>query len=285
MNNLKKKIDQIAQDIIKNYQKYSFESRHYKKNKESLCAFYEKKQKNKKKYIGILRDNIHFPYFKMGTINSSHLFGIDEIIIFSFYWLKKRNFLNAADLGANIGLHSIILSKLGYRVKSYEPDTEHFEKLNSNIKSNSCTKINTYRKAVDSTDKNATYTKIINNTTGSFINKSKKKTFGPIRKYRVRCEKFKKILKWAHLLKIDVEGIEAKLFCSTKGKDWEEKVAIMEIGSKENAIKIFSHSKKEKIFLFSQKVKWAIATKFQDLPVTHNEGSVIISLNKKNPWL
>ena len=71
----------------------------------------------------------------MGNIDTTHLFGIDEIIIFSFYYLlKKKKFKSAADLGANIGLHSIVLSKLGYNVKSYEPDTQHYKKMLSQKK-------------------------------------------------------------------------------------------------------------------------------------------------------
>ena len=31
------------------------------------------------------------------------------------------------DLGANVGVHSIILSNLGFDVTSYEPDAIHFE--------------------------------------------------------------------------------------------------------------------------------------------------------------
>ena len=65
--------------------------------------------------------NLQLPYFSMGTINSHHLFGLDELIIFSFYQRNIGRYKSVADLGANIGLHSICLSKFGYTVDSFEP--------------------------------------------------------------------------------------------------------------------------------------------------------------------
>ena len=53
---------------------------------------------------------INLPYFSMGAINSTHLFGLDELILFSFYNNTKKIYKKVADLGANIGLHSIVLS-------------------------------------------------------------------------------------------------------------------------------------------------------------------------------
>ena len=47
----------------------------------------------------------------MGKINSSHLLGL-EIIIFTFYILNRKKISRVVDLGANIGMHSIILGNL-----------------------------------------------------------------------------------------------------------------------------------------------------------------------------
>ena len=59
---------------------------------------------------------IKFPFRKMGAINSLHLFGLDELIIFSYYLKSRDKYKNVADIGANLGLHSIIMSKCGYIV-------------------------------------------------------------------------------------------------------------------------------------------------------------------------
>ena len=65
---------------------------------------------------------LSLPFFSMGSINSTHLFGLDELLIFSFYRKNIDRYKSVADLGANIGLHSICLSKYGFDVDSYEPD-------------------------------------------------------------------------------------------------------------------------------------------------------------------
>ena len=54
-----------------------------------------------------------FPYYEMGAVDSLNLFDLDELIIFSFYWTNRNRYRRVLDVGANIGLHSIILSKCG----------------------------------------------------------------------------------------------------------------------------------------------------------------------------
>ena len=54
--------------------------------------------------------------------------------IFLFYFLKRFNYRHVADIGANIGLHSILLSKFGFKVDSYEPDPYHFKILKKYLK-------------------------------------------------------------------------------------------------------------------------------------------------------
>lgn len=148
----------------------------------------------------------------MGNISSFHLFGIDEIIIFIYYFIKKNKVNRVADLGANIGLYSVILSKLGYKATSYEPDTNHKKLLKKNLILNGSSTVNVIKKAVSTNTKDIIFTKIVNNTTGSFVGKSKIKTCGSIEKYKVKCENFKKFLKKNDLIKIDIEGMEAKIF-------------------------------------------------------------------------
>ena len=80
-------------------------------------------------------DPILFPFTSMGNINSTHLFGMNELIIFAYYLVNvKGKNLNVLDLGANLGLHSIILSKFGAKVISVEPAPSHFAILESNLK-------------------------------------------------------------------------------------------------------------------------------------------------------
>ena len=101
--------------------------------KEVETLFAEKDDPNLTFHFGLF-GNIVFPYVNMGAVDSLNLFDLDELIIFSFYWNNRKRYKNVLDLGANIGLHSIILQKCGYNVKSYEPDPLHFKLLQKNIK-------------------------------------------------------------------------------------------------------------------------------------------------------
>ena len=73
--------------------------------------------------------NLAFPYFKMGAIDSVNLFALDELIMFSFYWINRSRYSRVLDIGANIGLHSIIMNFCGFQVRAFEPDPFHFEQL------------------------------------------------------------------------------------------------------------------------------------------------------------
>ena len=59
---------------------------------------------NGKVNLGALGE-IEIPFFSMGAYNTTHLFGLDELILFSFYAQNKFRYKKVADLGANIGLH------------------------------------------------------------------------------------------------------------------------------------------------------------------------------------
>lgn len=222
--------------------------------------------------------NFKLPFFKMGKINSSHLLGLDEIIIFLFYKkLRRLKIKKFADLGANIGMHSIILGILGAEVRAYEPDPIHAKQYLRNIKINKLKNIKFFQKAVDTQKGNVKFTKIINNSTGSFIGNSKIKTYGPIKQFTVEAVKFSEILEWAEVIKMDVEGLEAKLINQINKRILKKKIIILEIGTKKNARIIFNHCKKNKFSIFSQKKGWKKVIKLMDVPVSYKEGSAVIS--------
>lgn len=52
-----------------------------------------------------------FPYHEMGAVDSLDLFGLVELVIFGFYWANRNRYRPVLDAGANIGLHSITLSR------------------------------------------------------------------------------------------------------------------------------------------------------------------------------
>jgi len=219
-----------------------------------------------------------FPYIEMGNINSTHLFGIDELFLFKFYQRNKDKYKKVCDIGSNIGLHSLILYKLGYEVQSYEPDPNHVKIAQKIFKKNNC-KINLINKAVSNKNGKANFTRILGNTTGSFIG-NKKKAYGKLKKFKVNLENARNLVGKFDLYKIDAEGSEIDILRCFRSKDFRNSDFVMEISTEQNAKELWKYFKNLKIY--SQKNSWKRVSKPEHIPTSHLGGSIIIS--QKNRW-
>ena len=228
---------------------------------------------------------LNFPFFSMGAINSTHLFGLDELILFSFYLKNKKKYKKVADLGANIGLHSIILTNLDFDVVSYEPDKIHVAKIKENFTLNCAQKtIKVINKAVSTESGETEFIRLKGNSTGSHISGAKENYYGEVERIVVRTDSFKDIISNYDFLKIDVEGHEADILLTTNNNDWQNTDAMIEVGSQKNSELIYEFFKDIKINLFSQKNSWNKVDSIQDMPRSYKEGSLFISNKKSVPW-
>ena len=230
---------------------------------------------NKKKIKNFLNLNINFPYIKFGNINSAHLFGIDELLIFKFYISKKRKYKKVCDIGANIGLHSLILSKCGYKVDSYEPDPTHCRIAKKIFRENKV-KVNLIEKAVANYTGNADFTRIVNNTTGSYIG-DKKESYGPTEIIKVNVINAEVLSGKYDFIKIDAEGSEFDILRNFKTKDFKKTDFMIEISTELSRKNLWKMMKKNKLKFYSQKKSWDRVKKITDLPTSHREGAVFIS--------
>lgn len=225
-----------------------------------------------------------FPFVKMGAVSSLDLFGLDELILFAIYRANRARYSRFADLGANLGLHSLVASRLGWRVTAFEPDPSTFALLEENLLQNSvCARA--VRKAVGAETGERIFTRVLGNLTGSHLSGSKADPYGELEVFPVETEAISKIMAEHDFLKIDVEGAEAELICSTSADDWLGSDAVVEIGSKSNAAAIFDHFQSIGVVsMFAQKQGWGIVRQVADLPVSHREGSVFISASSGGPF-
>lgn len=247
----------------------------------AIQELYGKDSDSKARLFGL--GDFHLPFFAMGAIDSTHLFGLDELIIFSFYAKNKHRYRKVADLGANIGLHSICLSKLGYKVNAFEPDPYHLERIKLNCNLNGVTPEIT-GSAVSIEDGQAEFTRVVGNTTGSHLSGAKQDPYGELQKFVVPTKSFRKIVVDHDLLKIDVEGHEAAILSSTKPSEWISTDAIIEIGTETNASIIFNHFKDSGINLFAQALSWSRVETLADMPTSYMHGSLFISAKEEMPW-
>lgn len=228
--------------------------------------------------------SIVFPYFKMGAIDSLNLFDLDELIIFSFYFLNRGNYKKVMDIGANIGLHTIILSKCGYEVFSFEPDPTHHQILKRNIELNDCKSIHVNNAAVSNKSGEMEFIRVLGNTTGSHLAGSKKNPYGELERFQVAVKDINQYIQEMDLIKLDAEGHEKEIILSTVIDAWSDTDAFVEVENRDNADAIYSFFKNTGINLFSQKQNWAKVESSDGMPNSYRDGSLFISSKNRMDW-
>jgi FkbM family methyltransferase len=229
---------------------------------------------------------LSFPYFAMGNIDSSKLFGIDEIIIFSFYWANRNRFSRTLDLGANIGLHTLVMKRLGFDVVSYEPDITHLKQIETVMKLNGLDTKGLRPKAISDTQGVMEYIRVLGNTTGSHLLGAKDKVYGPTDIVSVEVDDILEVLDHGNFdfVKMDVEGHEAVLLNRLDTESLKKTDIMLEIGSEKNASEIYETLKKKGISAYAQKINWGLVERFEDLPSHHTHGSVFLSVQGAPNW-
>jgi len=207
-----------------------------------------------------------------------------ELIIFSFYWQNRNRYFSIADIGANIGLHSVILEHMSYSVTSFEPDPIHVLEFSENIQNNLLTRVNLVSKAVTVDGGNVAFTRVLGNTTGSHVTGAKSDPYGELEQIEVAATPFRHLLLQHDLIKVDVEGFEANLLTSVSDDELGSTDVIGEIGSSENAERIFKRFEKSPINLFSQKNNWEQVRDVDEMPTSHRDSSFFLSIKREMPW-
>jgi len=229
--------------------------------------------------------SLTMPFQKMGAINSLDLFGLDELILFSFYLANKKRIKKAVDIGANLGLHSILMAKLGISVTSYEPDDNHFDWLNSRLEMNEVLdKVTPIKAAVSGENGMAEFIRVEGNTTGSHLAGAKSDPYGELTKYMVEVKAAEDVFFDADFAKIDAEGHETVILKAIPTPYWKKLEAVVEVGTAENADQIYDFFNGLGINLFSQKTGWNKVTNLNDVPTSYKEGSLFITGHSEMRW-
>ena len=230
--------------------------------------------------------NLNFPYFEMGSIDSVKLFGIDELILFSFYYANRDRYKKTLDLGANIGLHTLIMKKLGFQVVSYEPDSIHLSQIEKVMKLNDLGTDGLVPKAISDKRGTMEYIRILGNTTGSHLLGSKEEVYGATEIVSVEVDDILEVLDKGKFdfVKMDVEGHEVVLLNRITAQSIATTDIMLEIGSEKNAREIFTILIDKKIPAYAQKINWGRVEKLEDLPNHHTHGSLFLSMQGPPNW-
>jgi FkbM family methyltransferase len=225
-----------------------------------------------------------FPYESMGAVDSLNLFDLDELILFGFYWCNRQRYHRVVDVGANIGLHSIVMARCGFEVRSYEPDPTHFRLLKRNLAANACARVTPVNAAVSRDSGRMEFVRVLGNTTGSHLAGAKLAPYGELERFPVDVAAIGPLLEWADLAKLDVEGHEAEIVLATTADHWSRTDAVLEVGSEANAGLIFDHLRALGVRMFSQKRGWAAVEDRSMMPTSYRDGSLFISCRTEMPW-
>ena len=233
--------------------------------------------------LGSFKD-LAFPYTKMGAIDSLDLFGLDELIIFSFYWINRARYHHAADIGANLGLHSVLMDKCGWKVKAYEPDPNHALLLRRNLELNRAASVDLIEAAVSDKAGTLEFVRELGNTTSSHLAGAKQNAYGPLDHFPVKVVSIKSIMPEVDFIKIDAEGQESVIILGTTASHWRNTDMMIEVNSKKNARDIFDHLQKIEVNAFAQKLGWQNVTSFTEMPTSYKDGSLFLTQRDEMNW-
>lgn len=221
---------------------------------------------------------VDIPYCSFGKIDSLDLWGFPELMILQLYKENKDRWKNVLDIGANIGLHSIVMSKLGWNVRAFEPQPDIYDILMRNRLLNNCDFLG-YRKAVHISTGTVNFTRVLNNLTGSHID-GFKNSYGPRETIQVQTVDCRSLWPTTDFAKIDCEGNEAELCLTMTQEDMSRMDCILEVRNTENAARICSHFMNLDVAMWSQKINWKRVTTFSDMPMSNRDGSLFVGHNK-----
>lgn len=215
---------------------------------------------------------LNIPFTQMGKVSSTDLFEEREQEIFDLYELLGRRYKMAVDIGANLGVHTILMGRQGWVVRAYEPDPVHYAMLARNIELNPCGDVTAINVAVSTDDSHAEFVRVLDNTTASHI-AGARGHHGPVERIRVPTINGPRLFGWNDFAKIDCEGHEAAILCATNPNVPCE--FLVEVGSLQNAAAIYRHFNGKRP-MYAQHSGWGPVYAPHEMPTHYSHGALFI---------
>ncbi len=226
---------------------------------------------------------MRWPRINMGNLNSFDFFSMAECVLYSFYHVNRNRYKVAFDIGGHIGIDSIILSRFGYEVYTFEPDKENFKHLVANAELNGCGNIYAFNKGISDKRGAKSFVKVMGNTTANHI-AGERSYYGDYEFSEIEVMRFEDIEASPDLIKINVEGHEKVIVKSIPEIVWKRADTFIEIHNQENREEIFDYLKALDVNIFSQKTGWQSVKSISDMPASNKEGYIFISSKDEMPW-
>ncbi len=160
-------------------------------------------------------------------IYSNHLaneFEPDTVKLLSS--LAKNSGKSAMDVGANIGMTSIILSKLCENIYSFEPTKIAYDLLNTNLRENNIKNVISYNFGLGENESRSTITYAPGNSSGAFVSDKTSVVKGHVTE-DILIKRGDDLNIAVNFIKIDVEGYELQTFRGLKNTINQNKPIVM----------------------------------------------------------
>lgn len=218
---------------------------------------------------------LDIPTTSFGAVTSDDLFCEKEQALFDFYEQNAGRYKTALDIGANIGVHTILMARAGWTVNAIEPDPVHYNFCIDNVSRNlgGLRTVTVALAAVSDRDGSAKFIRVKGNTTGSHL-AGDKTPYGELEEFEVQTIHCGRLFPRFDFAKIDCEGHEARLMAKvTKSMKID---FMLEVGSPANARAIYDKMRMLKRRMWSQKLGWKEVKFLLDVPQHHSEGGLFI---------
>jgi len=223
---------------------------------------------------------IHWPNISFGKVTTSDLINLSELTLFHIYQLVSADYEIALDLGANVGLHAVMMAKAGFKqIIAVEADPSHITNLKKNLLLNNITNVEIRNQAVSDCNGEVIFTRILGNLTGSHIKGSKELVYGEIEEIAVSSFPARALMesKGRIFCKMDIEGHELVAINNIPKPNWENLDLFVEIGSAEIALGVFEYCKENGLLIFTEKNCWNEAIQLESIPINWREGTALIT--------
>ncbi len=276
----------LINEIASKHDQHARSSKWWEETNEKYTALFSDEFNKSRVNFGIgAAGEVSVKNIDFGSISSAHLFGLDELIIFAWYEINVQKYKKTLDLGANIGVHSMLMSKYGFDVTAYEPDPNHIQLFFETMRENATENFSLRQKAIGITSEKLNFTRVLGNTTGSHLSGAKANPYGDLEVFEVEVDDITEVISEGYdFVKMDVEGYEVKLISALKAENFSTMDIMLEIGTAENASEMFAELKRLDINAFSQKNNWGEVNSLQDLPTSHREGSLFLTSSSNMNW-
>ena len=241
--------------------------------------------------------------FSQGNVSNKNLFGPHELTIFAVYerWLEYFSVNNSVngpicfcDLGANVGVHSILMSIRGCDCYCVEPIPDVVDCLKGNATSNSC-HLEIVEGAIvptSYTSSTVTFLQVLDNFTASTTALTGKKVYGDITGLSVSAVPITRVLELlpksnALIIKVDIEGAEIDLLDdlveALDEMNFNAVRIVLEISNDDSRIAIYEISRKwrSRMRTYSDKTGFTReVADVEELPINWREGSAYFEMDR-----